>query len=72
MILWMKTEEMALGELLERLRTVTQSIGKVTGMCYGRRMRAVIGSEESLTLIIEDRSEDGRVKKREIQGNTVN
>lgn len=27
MILWMKTEEMALGELLERLRTVTQSIG---------------------------------------------
>ncbi|TKS66834.1 Guanine nucleotide exchange factor DBS DBL's big sister MCF2-transforming sequence-like protein [Collichthys lucidus] len=26
MILWMKTEEMALGELLERLRTVTQSI----------------------------------------------
>lgn len=28
MILWMKTEEMALGELLERLRTVTQSIGR--------------------------------------------
>lgn len=27
MILWMKTEEMALGELLERLRTVTRSIG---------------------------------------------
>lgn len=27
MILWMKTEEMALGELLERLRTVTKSIG---------------------------------------------
>lgn len=27
MILWMKTEEMGLGELLERLRTVTQSIG---------------------------------------------
>ncbi|TNN53511.1 hypothetical protein EYF80_036284 [Liparis tanakae] len=26
MILWMKTEEMAVGELLERLRTVTQSI----------------------------------------------
>lgn len=27
MILWMKTEEMALGELLERLRTVIQTIG---------------------------------------------
>lgn len=27
MILWMKTEEMALGELMERLRTVTNSIG---------------------------------------------
>ncbi|CAB1417707.1 unnamed protein product [Pleuronectes platessa] len=27
MILWMNTEEMALGELLERLRTVAQSIG---------------------------------------------
>ncbi|KAK1903265.1 Complement C3 [Dissostichus eleginoides] len=26
MILWMKTEEMAVGELLERLRTVTRSI----------------------------------------------
>ncbi|XP_075335443.1 guanine nucleotide exchange factor DBS isoform X6 [Odontesthes bonariensis] len=29
MILWMKTEEMALGELLERLRTVTQSIDEI-------------------------------------------
>ncbi|CAK6959197.1 guanine nucleotide exchange factor DBS isoform X7 [Scomber scombrus] len=29
MILWMKTEEMALGELLERLRTVTQSIDDI-------------------------------------------
>lgn len=27
MILWMKTEEMALGELLERLRSVTRTIG---------------------------------------------
>nr|XP_046260824.1 guanine nucleotide exchange factor DBS isoform X2 [Scatophagus argus] len=29
MILWMKTEEMALGELLERLKTVTQSIDEI-------------------------------------------
>ncbi|XP_034741314.1 guanine nucleotide exchange factor DBS isoform X7 [Etheostoma cragini] len=29
MILWMKTEEMALGELLERLRTVTQGIDEI-------------------------------------------
>uniref|UniRef100_A0A671WGI1 MCF.2 cell line derived transforming sequence like n=1 Tax=Sparus aurata TaxID=8175 RepID=A0A671WGI1_SPAAU len=29
MILWMKTEEMALGELLERLRTVTKSIDEI-------------------------------------------
>ncbi|XP_034549970.1 guanine nucleotide exchange factor DBS isoform X2 [Notolabrus celidotus] len=29
MILWMKTEEMALGELLERLRTVTRSIDEI-------------------------------------------
>ncbi|XP_060944121.1 guanine nucleotide exchange factor DBS-like isoform X5 [Limanda limanda] len=29
MILWMNTEEMALGELLERLRTVTQSIDEI-------------------------------------------
>uniref|UniRef100_A0A3B4TUL2 MCF.2 cell line derived transforming sequence like n=1 Tax=Seriola dumerili TaxID=41447 RepID=A0A3B4TUL2_SERDU len=29
MILWMKTEEMALGELLERLRTVSQSIDEI-------------------------------------------
>ncbi|XP_030613999.1 guanine nucleotide exchange factor DBS [Archocentrus centrarchus] len=29
MILWMKTEEMALGELLVRLRTVTQSIDEI-------------------------------------------
>ncbi|XP_054471076.1 guanine nucleotide exchange factor DBS isoform X2 [Anoplopoma fimbria] len=29
MILWMKTEEMALGELLERLRIVTQSIDEI-------------------------------------------
>ncbi|XP_068428330.1 guanine nucleotide exchange factor DBS isoform X5 [Clinocottus analis] len=32
MILWMKTEEMAVGELLERLRTVTQSIDEIMQM----------------------------------------
>lgn len=31
MILWMETEEMALGELLERLRTVIQTIGGCQG-----------------------------------------
>ncbi|TWW81060.1 hypothetical protein D4764_01G0008750 [Takifugu flavidus] len=69
MILWMETEEMALGELLERLRTVIQTIG---GKCESDVLWQEDESSNQLraeipTLIPADSSEEGRVRDRETQ-----
>lgn len=52
----MKTEEMALGELLERLRTVTQSIGELTT----KTLNTSLGTLVTVLSIAEDRACAGK------------